>query len=1011
MKKRIGIILIFLVTYLGVNAQQWQGLGTAFSSGQGAHTSMAMHNSTPYVVYSEQNAGSSSSFKASVKKFDGTTWSYVGSLGFSAGRANYTSIDFNTTSGEPYVAYQDVANGNKTTVKKFNGVSWVNVGTPGFSGGVIATYQCIKIDNTTGIPYVAMRYRGTGSSAPYQLKIMKFNGNTWVNAASGGVVSGVTGASGVSMFIDNGVPYVTCLNSLQSDATSVYSLAGTTWNYVSSIAVSAANADHQSIAVHNGTIYVAYRDWANNKKTTVRKFDGSSWVNVGLVGFSDNKAQYQSIAIDNSGTPYVAYSDNAEFGSGGQTTVMQFDGTNWVNTGTPNFTTINSGYQDLILDNGIPYVAYMEGSNYRASVKAYLPCVVDIPDVNLKQALLNDNTINTNNNLFIECTEAAAYSGALSLGSLSINDATGLESFTNATAIDIQNNSLNTLDLSTNIALTTINCDANGLTSLIIGANTSLLELYAEDNSLITLNVSGATALNKLKISDNFSLTSVDITANTVLQELEVINCNVIGGTELIKEIDFSQNTLLTRILIKNCGLTSVDVSSQTSLTSLDCSNNNLLYLNIANGNNANMTVANLANNTNLTCIQVDNGFTPSIPFWVKDAGASYSNLCVPLCFVTIPDANFKAYLVGNSNINTNGDAEIQCAEASAFTDDMQLYNLNISDLTGIEAFTALTELFCDGNNITTIDLSSNTALTFLRCSNNPISNLDLTNNVALTDLECSNNSLTTLDLSANVNLTEVKCSNNSISSLDLSNNATLSLLYCHSNTLTSLNLANGNNSNVSVWNFNATSNPNLNCVTVDDVNYSTINWTSIDAQTSFSTNCMTVLISSINVQGQGGVSSINIGGGTLQMEATILPTNADDATYVWSVTNVSGSATIDASGVLTALSDGSVDVTASANDASGETGTATITISNQSVDIDEVIGNTITIFPNPVEDQLFIEVEEEQINQVEVIDVSGKLIKIGLNKILNVSDLKQGIYMLKISTEKGTAFKQFVKQ
>ena len=35
---------------------------------------------------------------------------------------------------------------------------------------------------------------------------------------------------------------------------------------------------------------------------------------------------------------------------------------------------------------------------------------------------------------------------------------------------------------------------------------------------------------------------------------------------------------------------------------------------------------------------------------------------------VNIPDANFKAVLVGNPGINTNGDGEIQVSEAAAFT-------------------------------------------------------------------------------------------------------------------------------------------------------------------------------------------------------------------------------------------------------------------------------------------------------------------------------------------------------
>jgi hypothetical protein len=40
---------------------------------------------------------------------------------------------------------------------------------------------------------------------------------------------------------------------------------------------------------------------------------------------------------------------------------------------------------------------------------------------------------------------------------------------------------------------------------------------------------------------------------------------------------------------------------------------------------------------------------------------------CLTIKNVNIPDANFKAYLVGNKAININGDTEIQVSEASAF--------------------------------------------------------------------------------------------------------------------------------------------------------------------------------------------------------------------------------------------------------------------------------------------------------------------------------------------------------
>ena len=203
---------------------------------------------------------------------------------------------------------------------------------------------------------------------------------------------------------------------------------------------------------------------------------------------------------------------------------------------------------------------------------------------------------------------------------------------------------------------------------------------------------------------------------------------------------------------------------------------------------------------------------------------------------VNIPDANFKAYLIGNSEINTNGDTEIQVSEASAFTGGIDCSFENISDLTGIEAFTALTVLYCDNNQLTSLDVSSNTALTQLYCLENNLTSLDVSNNTSLLGLNCNYNQLISLDV--NTALTELGCGINNLSSLDLSQNTNLTLLYCADNQLTCLNLANGNNTNILQGYFVATNNPDLTCIEVDDVNYSTANWTDIDSQMSFSTDC-----------------------------------------------------------------------------------------------------------------------------------------------------------------------------
>jgi Leucine-rich repeat (LRR) protein len=144
---------------------------------------------------------------------------------------------------------------------------------------------------------------------------------------------------------------------------------------------------------------------------------------------------------------------------------------------------------------------------------------------------------------------------------------------------------------------------------------------------------------------------------------------------------------------------------------------------------------------------------------------------------VTIPDANFKAYLVGNTAINTNGDNQIQVTEAAAFNGGIYCQSMSISNLTGIEAFTALTWLDCGNNQLSSLDVSQNTALIYLRCYNNSLSSLNVSNNTALIDLRCYNNSLSSLNLSNNTALETLRVMGNNLTSLDVSNNISLTYL------------------------------------------------------------------------------------------------------------------------------------------------------------------------------------------------------------------------------------------
>ncbi|MBE0674416.1 MAG: Ig-like domain-containing protein, partial [Bacteroidales bacterium] len=97
------------------------------------------------------------------------------------------------------------------------------------------------------------------------------------------------------------------------------------------------------------------------------------------------------------------------------------------------------------------------------------------------------------------------------------------------------------------------------------------------------------------------------------------------------------------------------------------------------------------------------------------------------------------------------------------------------------------------------------------------------------------------------------------------------------------------------------------------------------------------IAVTSITVTGAGGSTLITQDNGTLQLVATVLPTTATDRTVTWSIVNGTGQATISATGLVTALSNGTVTARASANDGSGVVGSLVITISNQDIAVTSI--------------------------------------------------------------------------
>ena len=103
--------------------------------------------------------------------------------------------------------------------------------------------------------------------------------------------------------------------------------------------------------------------------------------------------------------------------------------------------------------------------------------------------------------------------------------------------------------------------------------------------------------------------------------------------------------------------------------------------------------------------------------------------LCVPLIgfgqLTMIPDANFEQELINLGYDTGTPNGSVPTANIDTVT-GLELGNLNISDLTGIEDFTDLIYLVCEENNLITLDLSNNPNLESLHCSFNKLSCLNL---------------------------------------------------------------------------------------------------------------------------------------------------------------------------------------------------------------------------------------------------------------------------------------------
>lgn len=152
------------------------------------------------------------------------------------------------------------------------------------------------------------------------------------------------------------------------------------------------------------------------------------------------------------------------------------------------------------------------------------------------------------------------------------------------------------------------------------------------------------------------------------------------------------------------------------------------------------------------------------------------------------PDDNFRA-IVKSTNINKNGDNYLSEDEIRAVT-SLDVHDTKIQDMKGLEYFTALTELYCQDTQVTSLDVSRLTRLKRFHCPVNRLTSLDVSKLTELTELKCNFNSdLGSLDVSHNPELVELDCTDCGLTTLDLSNNKKLKVFSIMDNDISGAGL------------------------------------------------------------------------------------------------------------------------------------------------------------------------------------------------------------------------------
>ncbi len=283
------------------DGSNWIDMGVTGLGGDAKYISIVTDTSgVPYIAFYD----GATSGHASVMKYNGTAWEFVGDRGYSTLSAYRISLALDPQ-GMPCVAYM---NGNwssaSATVMRFDGSNWVYVGGSIFVNYITDLSLAISSDGTI---YSAFTYDFSGSYGPVQ--VLRFSGSVWSSTTSSPTIS-TGGATTPSIDVaPDGTPYIAYYD-YDAMQMLIKKLSGTAWTNVDSAGAPFVGPELTRLKVSKDNIpYLLYNygNWA-----TVSKCSGSQWQIVGDTAITKSMWLYASLAVSPDGVPFVAYMDFAD---------------------------------------------------------------------------------------------------------------------------------------------------------------------------------------------------------------------------------------------------------------------------------------------------------------------------------------------------------------------------------------------------------------------------------------------------------------------------------------------------------------------------------------------------------------------------------------------------------------------------------------------------------------------------------------------------------------------------